>query len=329
MAGVEKSLVHWTHWLIRLDRKSTVHGKKKRGSGVCAYVKKCHTLSYDPNSQFNRSDINIELMYFRVSANNQKSIDVFLAYRPPSGTINDAINFIYQSTSEVVKIVGSKEVVIIGDLNIDLLNKKSPSCKRILELGRKLNLLQVISDPTRISKNTSTLIDICFTNINHISTAGVLDWSPSDHFPIYLIKKQIAPVKVKTTFIGRNYTQLGTDEFKYDLLSMPLYNIILEPNPERAWAIYYDIILKIAEKHCPPKLFTITKKKPPYITNEIIQLSKNRQKLFKKALKTKNENDWERAISARSEANIGIRKARRRYILNLVKKLSPKQKTSD
>lgn len=95
--------------------------------------------------------------------------------------------------------------------------------------------------------------------------------------------------------MGRDYTLLGTDEFKRDLESMPLYNIITEPNPEIAWSIYYDIIVKITDKYCPPKKFTITRKKPPYITNDIIQLSKNRQKLYRKARRTKNEHDWERA----------------------------------
>lgn len=96
-------------------------------------------------------------MYFRVSAINQKSIDVFLVYRPPNGTINDAISLIYQASTEVVKTTGSKEMLIIGDLNIDILNKKTYGCKKLLELGKKLNLLQMIVNPTRISKTTSTL----------------------------------------------------------------------------------------------------------------------------------------------------------------------------
>lgn len=41
---------------------------------------------------------------------------------------------------------------------------------------------------------------------------------------------------------------------------MPLYKIIAEPDPEIAWSIYYDIIVEITDKHCPPKMFTITKK---------------------------------------------------------------------
>lgn len=127
------------------------------------------------------------------------------------------------------------------------------------------------------------------------------------------------PPKNKGTFMGRDYSQLSTDEFKQNLESMPLYEIFAEPNPEIAWDIYYNIIMKIIDKHCPTRMFTITKKKPPYITNEIIQLSRNRQKLFNKAHKTKDDNDWERAVSARSEANTAIRKSRRSYILNQIK----------
>lgn len=77
--AIENNLInHECHSLIRLDRKSKVQGKRKRDEGICAYVKKGHTISYNVDSNFNRSDENIELMYFRVSATNRKNIDVFL-----------------------------------------------------------------------------------------------------------------------------------------------------------------------------------------------------------------------------------------------------------
>lgn len=47
-------------------------------------------------------------------------------------------------------------------------------------------------------------------------------------------------------------------------------------------------------------------------------LSKNRERLYKKARKTKNDKDWEAAISARSEANIGMRKSKRKFIIDQI-----------
>lgn len=78
------------------------------------------------------------------------------------------------------------ETILIGDINIDLLTCNSTNTKRLTELGKTLNLIQVIDAPTRITNHTSTLVDVCFTDISHIS-----NWFISDHRPIYISKKNI------------------------------------------------------------------------------------------------------------------------------------------
>lgn len=83
--------------------------------------------------------------------------------------------------------------------------------------------------------------------------------------------------------------------------------------------IYYGIITKLLNKYCPERMITTKAIRAPYITNEVIQLSKNRDKLFRKAHRTKNANDWEQAVLSRSEANAAIRNSRRHYIINEVK----------
>lgn len=181
-------------------------------------------------------------------------------------------------------------------------------------------MAQIITGPTRLTKTTASLLDVCYTDINHISLSGTLKvHSASDHLPIYLIKKKVKIVEEKTSFIGRDYTQLGTDIFKEFLLSMPLDRILSEPNPEQSLDIYFSYITNITEKFCPQKNFIISRKRQPHITTEIIQLSKTREKLYKKAYKSKSDNDWERAVQARSEANIGIRKSKRKYIIDQIR----------
>lgn len=112
--------------------------------------------------------------------------------------------------------------------------------------------------PTRYSRSTSTLLDICFTNICHVAKSGVIEWSASDHLPIFLIRKKVNPTEEKTSFEGRDYAQLTSDEFKTELLSMTLDRVTSEHNPEVAWDIYYDYIIDITNKYCPRKTFTIT-----------------------------------------------------------------------
>lgn len=137
-------------------------------------------VTFDIKSKIHHSNDDLELMYFRISAANQKPVDTFLIYRPPSGNVANAVNHIKNIVAEVSNNTDCTEIVIIGDIHIDLLKRTSDSCRKVTDIGRALNLEQLIQDPTRNTKTTSTLIDV-------FSKSGVLEWNVSDHLPIFLI----------------------------------------------------------------------------------------------------------------------------------------------
>lgn len=163
------------------------------------------------------------------------------------------------------------------------------------------------------------MIDICLTNIRHIAKSGTVLWNASDHLPIFIIKKKLNPHVEKTTFLGRSYIKLTSDEFKAEMSNFPADLILREQDPAKAWDIYFAHITELLNKYCPEKIFVTKSFRAPYVTNELIQLSKNREKLFKKAHKSKIEHDWNQAVQSRSEANVAIRRSRRHYILNEIK----------
>ena len=59
----------------------------------------------------------------------------------------------------------------------------------ILGFQNNLNLKQIIESHTRVTNTTRTMIDLIFTDTRHILSAGIIDYSLSDHFPICMIKK--------------------------------------------------------------------------------------------------------------------------------------------
>ena len=70
------------------------------------------------------------------------------------GTLNCSLNAISQHS----------EMIILGDFNLDLFTNASEHLK---ELCSNLNILQLITDPTRPNPknhNRSTLIDLILTN---------------------------------------------------------------------------------------------------------------------------------------------------------------------
>lgn len=207
------------------------------------------------------------------------------------------------------------EVILTGDLNIDL-SKKTSSSKKLISLRQSLGLRQLIKSPTRCTKNSSTLIDILFTNVVHVYGSGCLKLNISDHTAIYLVKKKIGVTNEWTSCKGRSYARLDEDKFKHDLLSKNLADVTRELDLNIAWNKYIKIITEVVDCHCLIISFNISATRPPYITPELEELSKDREDLLSVAKTTKNENDWKKAISARREANTFIRRARREYIMN-------------
>ena len=74
---------------------------------------------------------------------------------------------------------------MLGDLNVDLLpTAKSLNRAKLAEIFDIYGLEQVINAPTRITANSSTLIDLCITNAStNVANSGVMHLSISDHSP--------------------------------------------------------------------------------------------------------------------------------------------------
>ena len=86
-----------------------------------------------------------------------------------------------------------QEVCILGGLNINLINnqKHTPNgIKRNKEFCSLNGLKQLLTSPTRITKNSTSLLDHVLTNsADRVSQFGVIDTGLSDHQLIYCTRK--------------------------------------------------------------------------------------------------------------------------------------------
>lgn len=155
----------------KITRWDRLGQKNARGGGLCVYSKtslnaELVPLPYGPNPD-------LEIGCLSLGNDCRGTINCITVYRPPKGNIKRALESLDQITSYVID--GFKgEHIIHSDFNINYLNKNCKWAKELKIWKRKHNLVQEITSHTRIDNNSATTIDLCFTNVKHIKSSGVL-----------------------------------------------------------------------------------------------------------------------------------------------------------
>ena len=206
-------------------------------------------------------------------------------------------------------------MVILGDFNVDYKNKKSPNYKKVKFFEKANSLDQIISTTTCNTKTSNSLLDIAFTNMKHIRSAGTLDSFLSDHQPIYILKKKESNGgKTDQLFEGRSYRHYDRQTFFNNIKEANWDSFYEASDPTLAWEIMQNNIILEADKMCPIKQFKIKNTKPCRVTNELIECMRDRDYLYSKAKRTNNEDDWNIAKFHRNRVNANVRRARAEFI---------------
>ena len=152
------------------------------------------------------------------------------------------------------------------------------------------SLLPTITQPTRITSHSSTLIDNIFTNsIQTESISGNLTCNISDHLPQFLIvPNQTQKIKIKNSNkFHRNFKNFDQNNFILDLLSIN-WNKQLNLNKNNANTTmenFLHIINSILDRYAPFKKTSIKQIKTslkPWITPGILTSIKIKNYLYKK-----------------------------------------------
>ena len=83
-----------------------------------------------------------------------------------------------------------KDFYLLGDLNYNMHNGSNHNSSTLTNILDMYVLSQLISEPTRITPTSSTLIDLCITSSpEKISKAGVVHLGISDHSLVFMTLK--------------------------------------------------------------------------------------------------------------------------------------------
>ena len=182
--------------------------------------------------------------------------------------------------------------LIMGDMNINHLQPDSSPCKFFTNyVTEPFGLTQAITEPTRITSTSSTLIDIMLiSSPENVKVQGVVDTPGiSDHcltFMAYSLKKP----KFKPKMVSRrDFRNFNKNAFLHDMSIAPWGNIeaVDDDDIDNKVTIFENIHRDIIDRHAPFRTFRVTRPAAPWLTDEIKGLMDDRDKYKNKFNKDK------------------------------------------
>ena len=297
--------------LSRLDRLG------KSGGGVCVYVKS--TLKYTVLKDLTGiSDSGFHQLWIQIQHKKLRSILLCVCYRPPDCPVSCFTNHFMAEYTRA--LIYGKDILVVGDLNCNLL-KTTQEAEALRDMCCSLNLVQLIDKPTRVTLQSSSLIDVIMTSSESlIVKSGVVEVNISDHF-LVSCELNLKKPKLKPTYINaRSFKDYDRNQFVMDLAQIPWHENFSIDDVNEKLSSFNGHFLSILEKHAPVKSMKIRYRRCPFMSREIKELMKNRDKLHKLARRTKMTTDWDNYRVCRQAVKKALRESERKYVQNEIHK---------
>ena len=150
-----------------------------RGGGICIFVAEKLAPFVEINSPCTVTNKDFEILTLNVTKPNMRHMMLSCLYKPPIGKTDKLIEFLNRMYLNV-----SREIWLLGDFNVDNLDRGNESRLKYLNFVKKTGLKQLINKCTRLNCRGGTCLDWISTNCDFVNTSGVIDILISDHLPV-------------------------------------------------------------------------------------------------------------------------------------------------
>ena len=185
---------------LHLPQYNSVHleRKNKRGGGICIFINE--KLLFKRREDFSISEEANETLSIEIINKNTTNIIINTCYRAPNSKITPLKKHITHIFNKLLK--ANKKIFFVGDFNINSLDYSTNSkVKQFINHMFSKGMLSVINKPTRVLKNSMTCIDHIYTNsfINQELFSGIIKTDISDHFPVFIVDKNLKTTNYQNT----------------------------------------------------------------------------------------------------------------------------------
>ena len=195
------------------------------------------------------------------SSNSKSKFIVGVVYRHPDQTKVD--DFLASFSTCLSNLSDSKKVYyILGDFNINILqDNRSNSASEYINLSVSHGAVPVITTPTRVTLNSSTLIDHIITDNTELDlNLAVIEADISNHFPVLCIITEPRP---QLTYQSKKMLYKDKSSFRVDSfcenLEAKLINVFSQQpelnndNFNEMFELFSTTVLSTINAHAPLK----------------------------------------------------------------------------
>lgn len=177
------------------------------------------------------------------------SLVIIAIYRPPQGNVRLFMDTLEELLANICQ--ENKAIVVAGDFNIELLKDNKVGCE-LITVFNSFNLVQTVTENTRVTAISGSCIDNVFTNLRTVE-CKVIEYFISDHMA------QKVAFETKSTAVSDNINKrIFSPENKSSFLRTlkdqnwnNVYNIDCN-NVNGQWDNFISTFIRIFNQNFPP-----------------------------------------------------------------------------
>ena len=298
---------------FQLHRKDRIG---RSGGGILAFV----NSSLQVKRREDLEETDLECLWLETCPfKSKRPLLIAGVYRPPSYKAADDKRL--GKNIENAHLL-NREIIILGDFNIDFLCAKKVQKHSLVKTLHNLNMSQLVHIITRPVSKTC-LDHIWCSHPEQLHNVRAMSSGISDHLPVIVTRKFITCPKNNkdqhTTITYRDIKGLNKEQFVSSLQEAPWDCAFVFEDTNDVVDAWYKVFNDIIDEHLPLKQKRVKRKvQPKWFNTEILKGIKARDKLLVKARKSQAERDWNAFKRAKNTVTQLIRSTKQSYFKDKV-----------
>ena len=253
---------------------------------------------------------NIETICIELTISKKKWCILF-AYRPP----NFEKKSFFEETSNSLSLIVNKydNILLAGDVNINLLDPNSDTKNHFSDLRDTFALTNLVKDKTCFKNKDGTLLDVILTNRpNSFQKTVTTETGLSDCHKLVSTVFRSTFIKLPPKTVRyRSYKTYDKQNFLHELDQKLIQGDIYKTDD--SYSKLTEIMFEVLEKHAPLKTKTIRGNQAPFTNKRLSKAIMNKSRIRNKYLQWPSRENFLAYKKIKNKCNNLLKKSKKKY----------------